>query len=173
MFPPRSRRELDHLVVRVVAHLAEAPERGDIEVDRSSGLVRVPLVEHHADEPADVGDRGCGARLAVAGQHVQCLHVAVEARHLTCGEIEIVDTELARLGQQRIVDVSDVADTASVVAEVAQAALQHVVDDVHRRMPEVRRVVRRDAARVHRDEMVGLERHDLPARRVVQTHGHG
>ena len=69
------------------------------------------------------------------------------------GQVEVVHAELLRLAQQRVVDVGDVAHAARVVAEIAEAALQHVVGDVDRRVTEVRRVVRRDAARVHRDEL--------------------
>ena len=57
----------------------------------------------------------------------------VEAGHLGGGQVEVVHAELAGLGEERVVDVGDVAHAARVVAEVAQPALQHVVGDVRRR----------------------------------------
>ena len=112
------------------------------------------------DARGDDGDREC----------VERLHVALEAGLLAGREIEVVDAELAGLGEQRVVDVGDVADTAHRVAQVDQAALQHVVGDERRRMAEVRGVVRRDPARVHQHVVVRLERHDRPPRRVVELH---
>jgi hypothetical protein len=49
-------REREHRRLVVAADLAEAGERGDVEVDRPAGLVGVATVEHHPDEAADVGD---------------------------------------------------------------------------------------------------------------------
>jgi hypothetical protein len=81
-----------------------------------------------------------------------------------------VDTEFSRLGEQRIVDVGDVADAAHRVAHVDQAALQHVVGDEGRRMAEVGGVVRRDPAGVHQDVVVRFERHDGTSCGVVELH---
>ena len=46
----------EHLVAAEVAERAERLELRDVEVHAAAGLVGVPLVEHHADEAADVGD---------------------------------------------------------------------------------------------------------------------
>ena len=78
--------------------------------------------------------------------------------------------ELARLAQDVVVDVGDVAHAPRLVAGVAQPALQHVVGEVHRGVAEVRRVVGRDAARVHRDDGPDLELDDRAAPRVVEAH---
>ena len=64
--PPRSAGEREHLVARVVADRAEAGELRHVEVHRAAGLVGVAPVEHHADEPADVGDRRRGPRRRTA-----------------------------------------------------------------------------------------------------------
>ena len=98
-------------------------------------------------------------------QGVERLHVALEARLLAGREIEVVHAELAGLGEQRVVDVGDVADALHRVAQVDQPPLQHVVGDERRRVTEVGGVVRRDAARVHQHVVVRLERHD--GRRAV------
>ena len=121
-------------------------------------------------KPADVGDGRRGARLAPRLEHAERLHVLVEAGRLGGRQVEVVDAELARLAEDRVVDVGDVAHAARLVAEVAQAALEHVVGDVHGGVAEVGRVVRRDAARVHRDDRARLEGDDLPARRAPQAH---
>ena len=77
--------------------------------------------------------------------------------------------ELARLGQDGVVDVGDVAHHAHLVAEVLEPADQEVVGEVGRRVPEVGRVVRRDPAHVHPHRVRRLERHDLAPRGVVEA----
>ena len=161
-----------HLFLRVVRHRAEVGERADIEVHRAAGLVGVAAVEHHADEAADVGDGGRGSGLAPTRQEVQRGHVVVEARRLRRGQVEIVHAERAGLGQDRVVDVGDVAHALRVVADVAQASLQDVVRHVDGGVPEVGRVVGRDAARVHRDDGPGSNGNDGLPSRVVQPHLH-
>ena len=69
-------------------------------------------------------------------------HVALEAGLLAGRQIEVVHAELARLGEQRVVDVGDVAHALDGVARVDQTALQHVVRDERRRVPEMGGVVR-------------------------------
>ena len=101
-------------------------------------------------------------------QRVERLHVGLEAGLLPGRQVEVVDAELARLGEQRVVDVGDVAHARHPVAEVDQPALQHVVGEVRRGVPEVGGVVRRDAARVHQHVLGRFERHDRPAGRVVE-----
>ena len=63
-------------------------------------------------------------------QHVEGVHVAVEAGDLGGGQVEVVDAQLAGLAQQVVVDVGDVAHAAGLVAAVPQPALEHVVDHV-------------------------------------------
>jgi hypothetical protein len=162
--------EADHLLVRVVADRPEGREPGHIEVDAAAGLIREPAIQHHADEPADVGNRRRRTRRRRHGERVHRLHVALEAGLLPCRQVEIVDAQLPRLGEQRIVDVGDVAHTLHRVAEIDEPSLQHVVDDEGRRVAEVCGVVRRDAARVHGHQIVRLERHDGPPSRVVEPH---
>ena len=71
----------------------------------------------------------------------------------------------AGLGEQRVVDVGDVAHARHRVAAVDQPALQDVVGEERRGVAEVGGVVRRDAARVH-EHVTGLERHDGRRRRT-------
>ena len=104
------------------------------------------------------------------GQQVERGHVVVEPGRLGRREVEVVDAELAGLAQDVVVDVGDVAHALRVVAAVAQAALEDVVGEVRGGVAEVGGVVRRDAARVHRDDRAGLERHDLAAGGVVEAH---
>ncbi len=99
-------------------------------------------------------------------------HRRVELRHLLGCQIEVVHADLARLAQNVVVDVGDVAHALRVVTDVAQTALQHVVSEVGRNVADVRRVIRRDAARVHRDRRPGSELDDGLTRRVEQLHGH-
>ena len=103
-------------------------------------------------------------------QRVERLHVGLEARLLAGGEVEVVDAELAGLGEQRVVDVGDVAHARHAVPEVDQPPLQHVVGEERRGVAEVGGVVGRDAARVHQHVLGRLERHDARRARVVQPH---
>ena len=91
-------------------------------------------------------------------------HVGVEARHLLGGEVEVVHAELARLAQDVVVDVGDVAHQPGLVPEVAQPSLQDVEGQVHLGVPDVGGVIGRDAARVHRDDGPGVEGDDLAPR---------
>jgi hypothetical protein len=162
-------RELDHLGFGVVTDRSEAIEARDIEVHGATSFIREATIEHHADEAADVGDRRRRSRRRGDREGIEGGHVTLEASFLTGGQIEIVDAELARLGEQRVVDVGDVADALDRVALVEQMTLQDVVRDERRRMPEVGCVVGRDPAGVHEHVLVGLERDDRLARRVVET----
>ena len=164
--------EAHHLLFVVVRELTEAVERRDIEVRGAGGQVRVARLEQAADEVDDARDGFRCPRLGDWRPHLERGHVAVEARHLGFGELEVRDTELARLGQDRVVDVGDVADHAHLVPEILQAADQQVVGEVRRGVAEVRRVVRRDAAHVHAHRLRRLERHDRASCRVVQPDAH-
>ena len=97
-------------------------------------------------------------------------HVALEPRQLLGREVQVVDAQLARLAQDVVVDVGDVANAVRLVTGVAQSALQDVEGQVDEGVAQVRRVVRRDAAAVHRHERSGVEREDAAARRVVEVH---
>ena len=79
--------------------------------------------------------------------------------------------ELAGLGQDRVVDVGDVAHHAHLVAELLEPADEEVVGEVRGGVAEVRGVVRRDAAHVHAHDRRRLERHDRAPRGVVEAHG--
>ena len=170
--PPRCAGELEHLFAGVVADGAEAVELGHVEEHAAARLVGVAAIDDHADEPADVGDRRRRPRPRRHGQGVERLHVRLEASLLPRRQVEVVHAELAGLGEQRIVDVGDVAHARHAVAEVDQPALQHVVGEVRRRMAEVGGVVRRDPARVHQHVLGRLERHHRLAGGVVEPQGH-
>ena len=108
--------------------------------------------------------------VAATGSTLSADHVAVEPGLLAGGEVEVVHAELAGLGEQRVVDVGDVAHALHRVAEVDQPALEDVVEHERRRVAEVGGVVRGDPARVHQHVRVGLERHHRLAGGVVQAH---
>ena len=128
-------------------------------------------LEGGADQREDLRDGRGGPRLGVDGQQVQQAHLGVETRHLLGCQVQVVHAELARLAQDVVVDVGDVAHQLRLVAGVPQTPLEHVEVQVHGGVAEVRRVVRGDAARVHGHQRSGLERHHLPPSRVVQPHG--
>ncbi len=162
--------QLEHVGPVVAADPAELGEGRHAEVDRTAGLVRKAPLERVADQREDLRDGGRRPRLGVHGQEVEQSHLGVETRHLLGRQVQVVHTELAGLAQDVVVDVGDVAHALRLVPGILQAALEHVEVEVHGGMSEVRGVIRRDAARVHRHERAGLEGHHLPARRVVQPH---
>ena len=101
----------------------------------------------------------CGLTLALIlwprRQRVQRRHVVVEPSGLTEREIEVVHASQPGGADDVIVDVGDVAYIAHLVASIDQPALQHVVGDIGRGVPEVGGVVGRDAADVHRHALAG------------------
>ena len=97
---------------------------------------------------------------------------ASEAGHLGLGEVEVGHAELAGLGQDRVVDVGDVAHHAHLVAELLEPADEEVVGEVRGGVAEVGGVVRRDAAHVHAHDRAELERHDRALRGVVELDRH-
>ena len=79
---------------------------------------------------------------ATRRQQAERRHVGVEAGHLLGGQVEVVDAELARLAQDVVVDVGDVADAPGLVAEVPEPPLQDVEGQVDRGVAEMGGVVR-------------------------------
>ncbi len=90
-----------------------------------------------------------------------------EASHLLGRQVQVVDAELSRLAQNVVVDVGDVAHDAGLVAGVLQAPLEKVELQVHGGVPEVRRLIARDAARIHSHELARLQVQHPAARPCV------
>src|SRR3546814_20117516 len=80
------RGEPEHLLARVARHRTEVGEAGDVEVDGTAGLVGVDLVEHHPDEPTDVGDGRRRARLAPGRENAELLECVVVAGRIARGQ---------------------------------------------------------------------------------------
>ena len=165
--------ELDHLVARIVRQRAEGRKGPDGEIGGAFHRVRVPLRVELADDGDDVADRFGGFRLGHRRAGVERFHVAMEAGGLGRGELEVVDAERSRLRQDGVVDVGDVAHEPHRVAEVFEPADEQVVGQVCAGVPEVGRVVGRDAAYVDVDDLTGREGHDLALRGVEQSQWHG
>ena len=171
---PASRpRQPNHVLLGVVRQLAVPRERRDVEVRGAVCEVGVAGIEeptHHLDHPVDrLGGSGLRRQRAPA----QRVHVGLEAGQLGVRELQVVDAQLARLGKDRVVDVGDVAHHAHFVAELLQSPREEVIGDVRGRVPEVRRVVGRDAAYVHAHDGPGLERDERLLGSVVDAQRHG
>src|SRR5680860_623585 len=147
-----------HLVLGVMRHVPEVRRGRHVEVGRAVSQVRVARVEKPFDDRHDLLDGLRGARLRVERPHVQGFHVPVEPVDLGLRELQEGHTELTGLGQDRVVDVGDVAHHPHLVTELFEPARQQVVGEIRGGMAEVGRVVRRDAADVHA--------HDRPRREV-------
>ena len=163
-----------HGVVVVAAEAAVVGPGGNVEPGGALDRVGVAPGVEPLDEVDHLGHPLGGAGLGCGGPGVEVLHVAVEAGCLGCGQLQEVHSELAGLGQDRVVDIGDVAHHAHRVAEVLQAADQQVVGEVGVGVPEVGAVIGSDAAHVDahlRGRRDRLEGHHSPPRGVVQTHG--
>ena len=93
--------------------------------------------------------------------------------HLPGGQLEVVDAQFPGFGEDRVVDVGDVADHAHLVAQVLESADDEVKGEIGEGVAEVSGVVRRDTAYVHAHCRPRFERYDFAPGRVVQVHGHG
>ena len=165
--------ELDHPVGGVVRQLAEALERRHVEVHGAVRHVRVAAIEQltdHLDHPVDRLRR---PRFGDRRAHAERVHVGAEARQLFGCELEVGHTELPRLREDRVVDVGDVAHHPHLVAELFEPPGEQVVRQVRRGVAEMRRVVGRDPADVHRDHGPDVEVDDAPLCRVEDPHSAG
>ena len=146
---------------------------GDVEPGGALDGVGVAAGHQDLDEGDHLRHPLGGLGLGCGGPGVEGLHVTVEPGRLGRGQLQEVDSELAGLGQDRVVDVGDVAHQPHLVAEVLEAADQQVVGEVGVGVPEVGAVVRGDAAHVD-PHLFGrrgrLEGHHRTACGVVQTH---
>ena len=124
-------------------------------------------VEHHAYETEYVGNSRGRAWLGEDWKKPQSRHVGVETRYLASRQVQIVDTELACLAQYVVIDVGDVPHALCLMAQIAQAPLQHVVGHIHRRVSDVCRVIGCDPTGVHRHYLTRGKRHYLSARGVI------
>ena len=97
----------------------------------------------------------------------------MEVVHLPGGQLEVVNAELAGLGEDRVVDVGDVANHVDLVAQVLQSTDDEIKRQVGEGVSEVGGVIRRDATDVHGHRGAGFEGDDLVPRGVVQAHSHG
>ena len=131
------------------------------------------LCVERLDDLDDAGDRLGGPRLGHWRAGVERLHVAVKARGLGGGKFEVVDTQRPGLRQDRVVDIGDVAHEPHRVAEILEPPDEQVVGEVGVRVPEMRRVVRGDAAHVDVDNWSGCEGHHSASRSVEESHWHG
>ena len=163
-----------HGVVVVAAEPAEAGPCGHVEPGGALDGVGVARRDEILDERHHLGHPFGGSWLGLGGTGVEVLHVAVEPGHLGRGQLQEVHAELAGLGQDRVVDVGDVAHHPHAVAEVLEAADQQVVGQVGVGVAEVGAVIGGDPAHVDphlRGRRGRLEGHHGPPRGVVQAHG--
>ena len=188
---PTLRRQGEHLGPGQVALLAEGPRcqafrRRDVEVDvRTGGSDRAEPggVDNGIAGGYRVGDPGIpelrhGRRdlvdhfgdgdVVVRRDDRQRLHVGAEEFDLGRGEFAPVDAGRGRAFEQRVVDVGDVLGVVHPVAGVEPDPLKRVEGQVGRRMAEVGRVVRGDAADVEPGRSGRFRFHEGLRGRVVQ-----
>ncbi len=173
--PPRSPKNVEHLGSVEVALVAEAGVGGDVEVDVAGAVVEPVghlVGKERADLVGDGRDRLDGADVVGGRDDPQRFHVLAEQGDLAHGEDHPVFTVAGRAFEQRVVDVGDVLDIVHIEAVVAPDPVDEVEGQVGGRVPEMRRVVGRDAADIHlRDRRRRRGVHAL-AGRVVERQRH-
>src|SRR5690606_28499746 len=136
---------------------------------RQCDPVGAALVEHvlhgGGDRPDRLHDPDVGGRR----QYPEGLHVAAEEVDLIRGDPLPVGARRAGPFEQRVVDVGDVLDVADLASGVAPGTHQQVVGEVGVGVPEVRRVVRGDAADVEVGRSGGAGGQQSVGRRVEEV----
>ena len=166
-------RAREERVLGAMRKLAVIGLRGDAVVDVGPlavlrrGRVGVALFDEALDDLDHLRHLARGARVDVGGQHVEVAHVV----HVHADEAldELVGGDLEAIGalDDTVVDVREVLDVLHPVVAPGEVTLQHIEDDVAHGVADVRLVVGRDAANVHRDDVAhGLERLKLAGERV-------
>jgi hypothetical protein len=74
------------------------------------------LVEHHADETANVSDCGSRTWLTPTLDDVKRFHICIEASGFGCSQIQIMNAQLTGFAEKIVIDIGDVANTSSFVA---------------------------------------------------------
>ncbi len=176
--------------VRVAAALGEEPQHGLLVVVRlvaeptGDGVVEVqvgvlgvvdPVGRAVRDELGDglhdLRDRLDRADVLARRHDPERFHVLAEQRGLAHAQHDPVVLVAGGPLQQRVVDVRDVLHVVHVVAVVEPHPVDEVEGEVGGRVPEVRRVVRRDAADVRPGGGARRGGADLARGRVEQPQG--
>ena len=155
---------------REMAHLAEPREGRDVEVQTAAfGHVGLAASLEACREAKHRRDLARRVWHLVGLAPAERAHVGEELPLLAPSELAPVDVIPRRALQDRLVDVGDVLRVAHALAAGLEETHEHVEDEERAGVTEVRRVVRRDAADVHRDERgARTERHCPAATRVVE-----
>ena len=132
--------------------------RGTVEVeiglpaDRVCGgdLVGESSTHEGVDSGGDLGDHRGDGDVVVGRDDRERLHVATEEVGLRCSELPPVDAACGRAFEERIVDIRGVLHVLDGVPGVEPGADEGVVGQVRRGVPEMGRVIGRDAAHVER-----------------------
>ena len=122
-------RELDHAVFGVVRELAEVGEGRHVEVHRAAAQYAWPESSSRPTRSmirgTDSVARGSATGGRISSAAMSPWNRAVSGRR----ELEVRHAELTGLGQDRVVDVGDVAHHAHLVAELLEPADEEVVGE--------------------------------------------
>ena len=148
-------------------HLAEVRVALHREVDVALEFVRRAAIPQPLDERHDAGYRFDSADVVLRRQHPQGGHILAEEGRLTLSELGPVLAVADGPLQQRIVHIGDVLDVVNLPLGVEPHALNEVERVVSRRVTDVSRVVRRDAAHVDTGDGTGVQGDPAAGRGVV------
>src|SRR5690606_4156104 len=150
-----------------VRDLAEVRVGVDREVDVTVEIVGGAEVSAPLHPGDDARYRLHRAYAVPRGGHPEGRQVLAAQGGLPHGEGRPVDVVALRPLQQRVVDVRDVLDVVNLPLGVEPHALHEVERVVRRRVPDVGRVVRGDAAHVDAGDGAGVEGDGSTGRGVV------
>ncbi len=158
-----------HLLARDAAEFPIFRPSLNVEVDAAASLICDTGPEQVLNALDDLNHCVAGARQVVRGPHVQGEHVFDEVRGPPIAQQAPVLTDLGRLAQDIVVDVSYVLDVDDLVAAVLKIADEHICARVGEGVPKVSGIVRGDAAYIERDCLAGgLERLEAAGETVVK-----
>ena len=163
--------QLEHGRVVEVAHRPEALRRGDREVEVALDAVRRAGLLEPGDQLGDLVHRLDRSDVPGGWQDAERRHVAAEQVGLALGNVLPAHAVAGRPLQQRVVDVGDVLDVLHLVPLVAPDPHEGVEGEVGGGVPQVRRVVGRDAADVELGRALRVHLGEATGGRVVDPEG--
>ena len=153
--------------------LAVAAEALDVEVDALiADDVGVPARDKLPDEVEHALDVLGGVRPVVGSLHVEAVHEAEVDLFVLAGELGLGDSAFGSAGDDLVFDVGDVAHVGDVETGPLEVATDDVEDHGRTRVADVRLVVDRRPAHVHRHlpGLAGNELHRVAQERVADPH---
>ena len=162
----------DHVLQRSTRQLAVARHLTHAVVHIAARRIRHPLLNQPVDQVDHLWDLLGRPRMHIGRRNPQLPPLPHERRYLPLRQLRDSDPLLRRTSDQLVVDVGEVVHETDPPSPPLEESAQGVEDDDRHRMAQVRVVVWRDPADVHRNRIIDrLKRLFATCQRVVQLHG--